>query len=56
MLKHFVVVEGGDDQVRMRETAFERGIMNFEDYNYEAFNSHILMRNVALEQRLKEEE
>jgi len=50
------VVEGGHEMVRQRDTAFKRGIMNFEDYNYDAFNDHILLRDEVFEARKKEEE
>ena len=45
MLKKLVVVEGGDEFKSMRQTAFKRGIMEFEDFNYEPFNEFILVRD-----------
>jgi len=37
----------------VRHTAFKRGIMDFEDYNYEPFNEYILVRDKEKEERVK---
>jgi hypothetical protein len=45
MLKKSVVVEGSFDNNKVRQTAFKRGIMEFEDFNYESYNEFILVRD-----------
>ena len=52
LLKKSIVVES--EHKTMRQTPFKRGIMEFEDFNYDPFNEFILVRNKAKEGKIKE--
>jgi len=53
MLKRAIVVEGGKNQQSKRQTAFKRGIMEFEDFNYEPYNEYVLVRDKEKEDKIK---
>jgi hypothetical protein len=48
MLKKCAVLEAGTEKVQAK-SAFMRGAMDFEDFNYKAFNEHILLRDLEKE-------